>query len=101
MQWLCGDDDGAKQVVAGLIEDMGYVPVDIGGTADAAVMEAPRRPGSVYGEEYRASRRGCGGGGGPGRARDPTDAGLRLTTRAVPARAGTASFQSSIASRSA
>jgi predicted dinucleotide-binding enzyme len=53
VQWLCGDDDGAKQVVAGLIEDMGYVPVDIGGTADAAVMEAPRRPGAVYGEEYR------------------------------------------------
>jgi predicted dinucleotide-binding enzyme len=54
VQWLCGDDDEAKQVVAGLIEDMGYVPVDLGGTADAAVMEAPRRPGAVYGEEYRA-----------------------------------------------
>jgi hypothetical protein len=24
-----------------------------GGTADATVMEAPRRPGAVYGEEYR------------------------------------------------
>jgi hypothetical protein len=25
----------------------------LGSTAHAAVMEAPRRPGSVYGEEYR------------------------------------------------
>jgi 8-hydroxy-5-deazaflavin:NADPH oxidoreductase len=39
--------------VAGLIEDAGFAPVDIGGTADAAVMEAPRREGAVYGEEYR------------------------------------------------
>ena len=54
VQWLCGEDD-AKQVVAGLIEDAGYVPVDLGGTADCAVMEAPRRQGAVYGEEYRAA----------------------------------------------
>jgi 8-hydroxy-5-deazaflavin:NADPH oxidoreductase len=53
VQWVCGDDDQAKRTVAGLIEDMGYVPVDLGGTATCAVMEAPRRPGSVYGEEYR------------------------------------------------
>jgi 8-hydroxy-5-deazaflavin:NADPH oxidoreductase len=55
VQWLCGDDAGAKQVVAGLITDAGFVPVDLGGTADCAVMEAPRRPGAVYGEEYRAA----------------------------------------------
>jgi 8-hydroxy-5-deazaflavin:NADPH oxidoreductase len=36
-----------------LITDAGYVPVDLGGTAECAVMEAPRRPGAVYGEEYR------------------------------------------------
>ncbi|MGC1813421.1 MAG: hypothetical protein WA696_04700, partial [Solirubrobacterales bacterium] len=53
VQWVCGDDDEAKQVVMGLIADAGYVPVDIGGNADAAVMEAPRRPGAVYGDEYR------------------------------------------------
>jgi 8-hydroxy-5-deazaflavin:NADPH oxidoreductase len=53
VQWICGDDAEAKQLVAGLIEDMGYVPVDLGGTAGCAVMEAPRRPGAVYGEEYR------------------------------------------------
>jgi 8-hydroxy-5-deazaflavin:NADPH oxidoreductase len=53
VQWLCGDVEEVKQVVAGLIEDAGFAPVDIGGTADCAVMEAPRRPGAVYGEEYR------------------------------------------------
>jgi predicted dinucleotide-binding enzyme len=53
VQWVCGDDEDAKRVVMGLIADAGYVPVDLGGTADAAVMEAPRRQSSVYGEEYR------------------------------------------------
>jgi 8-hydroxy-5-deazaflavin:NADPH oxidoreductase len=51
--FLCGDDEQAKAMVAGLIEDAGFVPVDVGGTADASVMEAPRREGAVYGEEYR------------------------------------------------
>ena len=51
--FLCGDDDEAKKVVSGLIADAGFVPVDLGGTADAAPMEASRREGSVYGEEYR------------------------------------------------
>lgn len=55
VQWLCGDDAEAKHVVAGLIQDAGFVPVDLGGTAGCAVMEAPRRPGAVYGEEYRAA----------------------------------------------
>jgi predicted dinucleotide-binding enzyme len=54
VQWLCGDDDGAKEIVSGLIAEMGYMPVDLGGTATCQVMEAPRRPGAVYGEEYRA-----------------------------------------------
>jgi hypothetical protein len=49
--FLCGDDEDAKRVVAGLIDDAGFTPVDLGGTADAAPMEAPRRPGAVYGEE--------------------------------------------------
>ena len=55
VQWICGNDPEAKQLVAALIEQMGYVPVDIGGTTSCAVMEAPRRAGSVYGEEYRAA----------------------------------------------
>lgn len=53
VQWLCGDDEEASAVVAGLIRDAGYAPVDLGGTATCAPMEAPRRPGAVYGEEYR------------------------------------------------
>ncbi|MEV6429218.1 NAD(P)-binding domain-containing protein [Nocardia sp. NPDC051463] len=55
VQWLCGDDVEAKSIVAGLITDAGFIPIDLGGTADAAVMEAPRRTGAVYGEEYRAA----------------------------------------------
>ena len=43
----------AKQLVMGLIADAGYAPVDLGRNEDAAVIEAPRRPGAVYGEEYR------------------------------------------------
>jgi predicted dinucleotide-binding enzyme len=43
VQWICGDDAEAKQIVAGLIDDAGFAPVDLGGTADCAVMEAPRR----------------------------------------------------------
>jgi predicted dinucleotide-binding enzyme len=53
VQWVCGDDAEAKRVVSNLIEAMGYQPVDLGGTAGCDVMEAPRRPGAVYGEEYR------------------------------------------------
>jgi predicted dinucleotide-binding enzyme len=53
VQFLCGDDAEAKAVVAGLMRDIGFEPVDVGGLADAAVMEAPRRDGAVYGEEYR------------------------------------------------
>ena len=53
VQWICGDDDAAKTLVAELVRDAGYEPVDLGGTRDCAVMEAPRRDGAVYGEEYR------------------------------------------------
>ena len=51
VMFLCGDDEEAKRVVAELIVDAGFTPVDMGGTADAAPMEAPRRPDAVYGEE--------------------------------------------------
>jgi 8-hydroxy-5-deazaflavin:NADPH oxidoreductase len=53
VQWLCGDDEDATKIVAGLIEDAGYAPVHLGGVDGCAVMEAPRRPGAVYGEEWR------------------------------------------------
>ncbi len=55
VQWVCGDDAEAKRVVSGLIEDAGYVPIDLGGIRDCHIMEAPRRKGAVYGEEYRKS----------------------------------------------
>jgi 8-hydroxy-5-deazaflavin:NADPH oxidoreductase len=51
--FLCGDDAAAKATVSELILDAGFVPVDLGGLADASPMEAPRREGAVYGEEYR------------------------------------------------
>jgi 8-hydroxy-5-deazaflavin:NADPH oxidoreductase len=51
--FLCGDDAAAKATVSDLISDAGFVPIDVGRLADAASMEAPRRPGAVYGEEYR------------------------------------------------
>jgi predicted dinucleotide-binding enzyme len=50
--FFCGDDDEAKETVKKLIRDIGFAPVDAGGLADAAVMEAPRREGAVYGEEF-------------------------------------------------
>ena len=53
VQWVCGDDVAAKQVVMGLINDAGYAPIDLGRNEDATVMEMPRRDGAVYGEEYR------------------------------------------------
>jgi 8-hydroxy-5-deazaflavin:NADPH oxidoreductase len=53
VQWVCGDDPEAKEVVMGLIADAGYAPMDLGGTAGCEVMEMPRREGAVYGEEYR------------------------------------------------
>jgi predicted dinucleotide-binding enzyme len=51
VMFLCGDDEDAKRVVAGVIDDAGFTPIDLGGTADAAPMEPPRRSGAVYGEE--------------------------------------------------
>jgi 8-hydroxy-5-deazaflavin:NADPH oxidoreductase len=51
VMFLCGDDEEAKRIVSGLIDDAGFTPVDMGGIADAAPMEAPRREGAVYGEE--------------------------------------------------
>lgn len=50
--FLAGEDEDAKQIVAGLIRDIGFEPVDLGGWRQVAIMEAPRRDGAVYGEEY-------------------------------------------------
>jgi predicted dinucleotide-binding enzyme len=53
VQWIAGDDRDARAITATLVENAGYVPVDLGGIDECSVMEAPRRPGAVYGEEYR------------------------------------------------
>jgi predicted dinucleotide-binding enzyme len=50
--FLAGEDAAAKEVVAGLVRDIGFAPVDVGGWAEVSIMEAPRRDGAVYGEEY-------------------------------------------------
>jgi predicted dinucleotide-binding enzyme len=51
--FLAGDDAEANALVARLIDDAGFDPVDVGPAAVSTIMEAPRRPGAVYGEEYR------------------------------------------------
>ena len=55
VQWIAADDAEAKAVTAALVSDAGYVSVDLAGIDNCAVMEAPRRAGAVYGEEYRAA----------------------------------------------
>ena len=37
---FCGDDEGAKETVSGLISDVGMTPVDVGGLDQAANVEA-------------------------------------------------------------
>lgn len=41
----------AAAVVEPLIATVGFVPIFVGGPAERTLMEAPRRPGAVYGEE--------------------------------------------------
>jgi 8-hydroxy-5-deazaflavin:NADPH oxidoreductase len=53
VQWIAGDAADAKAAVAELVGKAGYVPVDLAGIDGCCVMEAPRRAGAVYGEEYR------------------------------------------------
>jgi predicted dinucleotide-binding enzyme len=50
--FLGGEDDAAKEVAATLVRDAGFEPVDLGGWATIALLEAPSRPRAVYGEEY-------------------------------------------------
>jgi 8-hydroxy-5-deazaflavin:NADPH oxidoreductase len=52
VMFYAGEDAEAKQVVAQLIEESGFTAVDMGGWDTVRFMEAPRRPGAVYGEEY-------------------------------------------------
>src|SRR5215831_10279946 len=50
--FLGGEDARAKQVAARLVRDTGFEPADLGGWSSISRLEAPRRPGAVYGEEY-------------------------------------------------
>ena len=50
--FLGGEDAGAKQVASTLVRATGFEPVDLGGWSTISLLEAPRRPGAVYGEEY-------------------------------------------------
>jgi predicted dinucleotide-binding enzyme len=53
VQWIAADDEDAAATVAGLVDAAGYAPVVVAGIDGCQVMEAPRRAGAVYGEEYR------------------------------------------------
>jgi 8-hydroxy-5-deazaflavin:NADPH oxidoreductase len=48
----CDDVGDTIAVAERLIDDAGFVPVRIGSLAESGPLEAPRRPGAVYGEEY-------------------------------------------------
>src|SRR5262249_59558119 len=52
VMFLGGEDAGAKEVASTLVRDTGFEPVDLGGWSTISLLEAPRRPGAVYGEEY-------------------------------------------------
>jgi hypothetical protein len=52
VMFYAGEDALAKRTVAQLIDDSGFTPVDMGDWKTVHYMEAPRRPGAVYAEEY-------------------------------------------------
>lgn len=54
MFYAANDDVAAGGIARQLIEDAGFFAVYLGKLEDSALMEAPRRVGAVYGEEYRA-----------------------------------------------
>lgn len=51
MFYVASDPHAAK-VAEALIGAVGFVPVYVGGPAESEMMEAPRRTGAAYGEEY-------------------------------------------------
>jgi predicted dinucleotide-binding enzyme len=57
--FFAAEEPRAIDAATALIQDCGFVPVHIGGWERVSLMEAPRRPGAVYGEAYRpdAARR--------------------------------------------
>jgi predicted dinucleotide-binding enzyme len=51
--FFAAEDSAAVDATRIVVEGCGFVPVHLGGWDRVALMEAPRRPGSVYGEAYR------------------------------------------------
>jgi 8-hydroxy-5-deazaflavin:NADPH oxidoreductase len=52
--FFAAEEQPAIDAAMTLIEGCGFVPVHIGGWDRVRLLEAPRRPGAVYGETYRA-----------------------------------------------
>jgi len=50
--FYAASEQRAADVVEPLIASVGFVPIFVGGPAESALIEAPRHPGAVYGEEY-------------------------------------------------
>jgi hypothetical protein len=50
--FLAGDDEDAKRTVAGLIDELGFAPVDTGGLADGGRRQQPGAP--VYNAPMKA-----------------------------------------------
>jgi predicted dinucleotide-binding enzyme len=51
--FFAAEDPEAIEATTTLIEGCGFVPVHLGGWDRVRLMEAPRRPGGVYGEAFR------------------------------------------------
>ena len=51
--FFAAEDPAAIEATTTLIGGCGFVPVHLGGWDRVRLMEAPRRPGGVYGEAYR------------------------------------------------
>jgi predicted dinucleotide-binding enzyme len=51
--FFAAQEQPASEAAATLVEGCGFAPVHLGGWERVRLMEAPRRPGSVYGEAYR------------------------------------------------
>jgi predicted dinucleotide-binding enzyme len=51
--FFAAEDESAASAASELIAALRFEPVRIGGWTQVALIEAPRRPGAVYGEVYR------------------------------------------------
>jgi predicted dinucleotide-binding enzyme/predicted ester cyclase len=71
VMFYVADDGQAGDAAARLIEDTGFTAVYLGTLADSTPMEAPRRPGAVYGEEYHQDEARAFAAGWLRQRRDP------------------------------